>query len=643
MSVWQSHTSEDGRVYYYNSETAESSWEKPDELLTPLERALAKSRWKEYTAEGGSKYWYHEDTQESVWEIPDEIKKIIEANNPEIKDTEEPEATKTSAGPTYDTSTAIRGDAFKYTSQSQLAQAKIPKYDSEEAATQAFKGMLRERQIDGESHTWASAMKLLIRDPRYWAVTMPLDRKRAFDEWSDEIRRERAEKRRQAREEQLQAMTLALTEYPSIKYYTRWRTVKDSIMTENPIFRDVDDPKLCHYAFNVYRKRLRNSYESNLAREREVAMAKLETLLGTMGLSASSSQWLDTLGELRSMPKFSDDPRLSTMARADVLATYESFIRNDERRQNDQVQKLKKLQRRKERKVREAFVGLLQELHSKGLIKARTKWMDTRPIFEKDQRYIDICGQPGSTPLELFWDLVEEERRKLKLQREQVIDVLTAKKFAIDDGTKFEEFAKFVQTTMATTHSISEENLETIFEDIKAAEAKKREEDRYADERRIIRAQNDLRALFKELDNPPIGIDDKWEDVRPRVINSEEYTRVPTEELRREAFDRYIRRLQERERDVRERRRKLPASIPPPAGSIPSGLPGGLPSSLPNVLPSSLPAPPHGSVTATPHGSLPPPPMGIPGRYPIPRGYPPPPPPPYYRGGYDPHQPFLKY
>lgn len=111
--------------------------------------------------------------------------------------------------------------------------------------------------------------------------------------------------------------------------------------------------------------------------------------------------------------------------------------------------------------MREAFVGLLQELHSKGLIKARTKWMDTRPIFEKISDTLTFVANLGRLHWS-FWDLVEEERRKLKLQREQVIDVLTAKKFAIDDGTKFEEFAKFVQTTMATTHSISEENLETI-------------------------------------------------------------------------------------------------------------------------------------------------------------------------------------
>ncbi|XAR61995.1 hypothetical protein NMG60_11016564 [Bertholletia excelsa] len=36
-SDWQEHTSQDGRRYYYNKKTRQSSWEKPLELMTPIE------------------------------------------------------------------------------------------------------------------------------------------------------------------------------------------------------------------------------------------------------------------------------------------------------------------------------------------------------------------------------------------------------------------------------------------------------------------------------------------------------------------------------------------------------------------------------------------------------------------------------
>lgn len=34
---WTEHKAPDGRVYYYNSVTKQSSWQKPDQLKTPAE------------------------------------------------------------------------------------------------------------------------------------------------------------------------------------------------------------------------------------------------------------------------------------------------------------------------------------------------------------------------------------------------------------------------------------------------------------------------------------------------------------------------------------------------------------------------------------------------------------------------------
>lgn len=50
---------------------------------------------------------------------------------------------------------------------------------------------------------------------------------------------------------------------------------------------------------------------------------------------------------------------------------------------------------------------------SAGKIKARTKWKDIYPLFSKDTRYLNILGNPGSNPLELFWDLVDGMDQKL--------------------------------------------------------------------------------------------------------------------------------------------------------------------------------------------------------------------------------------
>ncbi|KAH9288540.1 hypothetical protein KI387_032657, partial [Taxus chinensis] len=73
-SEWQEHTAGDGRRYYYNKRTRQSSWEKPLELMTPIERADASTVWKEFTTPEGRKYYYNKVTKQSKWTIPDELR-----------------------------------------------------------------------------------------------------------------------------------------------------------------------------------------------------------------------------------------------------------------------------------------------------------------------------------------------------------------------------------------------------------------------------------------------------------------------------------------------------------------------------------------------------------------------------------------
>lgn len=106
-SKWSEHKSPDGRTYYYNNVTKQSSWEKPDELKTvvevrrlkvhrqfrptkrtifslfaPSQKLLSSCPWKEYRSDTGKVYYSHITTKESRWEIPPELieikNKIIE-------------------------------------------------------------------------------------------------------------------------------------------------------------------------------------------------------------------------------------------------------------------------------------------------------------------------------------------------------------------------------------------------------------------------------------------------------------------------------------------------------------------------------------------------------------------------------------
>ncbi|XP_060216677.1 pre-mRNA-processing protein 40A-like isoform X6 [Lycium barbarum] len=83
-SDWIEHTSRNGKKYYYNRRTRISSWEKPLELMTEMERADASTDWREFTSPEGRKYYYNKVTRKSKWKMPDEVKLARESMKVEV-------------------------------------------------------------------------------------------------------------------------------------------------------------------------------------------------------------------------------------------------------------------------------------------------------------------------------------------------------------------------------------------------------------------------------------------------------------------------------------------------------------------------------------------------------------------------------
>jgi pre-mRNA-processing factor 40 len=85
--------------------------------------------------------------------------------------------------------------------------------------------------------------------------------------------------------------------------------------------------------------------------------------------------------------------------------------------------------------------------------------------------------------------------------------------------------------------------------------SRRNEDDKHQAERQQRRQLDALRSLIKHLE-PPIRIDDTFERVRPRIEKAAEYIAIPSDELRRSAFEKVIRRLKEKEEDAEKDRMK---------------------------------------------------------------------------------------
>lgn len=72
---WNEITNEDGSVFYYNQTLNTSTWEKPNELKSDIEKL---SGWNVQKGVGGKVYYYNTLLKNSVWEIPEDYKKAKE-------------------------------------------------------------------------------------------------------------------------------------------------------------------------------------------------------------------------------------------------------------------------------------------------------------------------------------------------------------------------------------------------------------------------------------------------------------------------------------------------------------------------------------------------------------------------------------
>jgi pre-mRNA-processing factor 40 len=85
--------------------------------------------------------------------------------------------------------------------------------------------------------------------------------------------------------------------------------------------------------------------------------------------------------------------------------------------------------------------------------------------------------------------------------------------------------------------------------------SRRNEDDKHQAERKQRRAVDTLRSYIKGLE-PPVRADDTYERVKPRIEKSGEYLAINSDELRRSAFDKVIRRLKEKEEDAEKDRNK---------------------------------------------------------------------------------------
>ena len=296
-----------------------------------------------------------------------------------------------------------------------------PEYSSFEEAEAAFMKLLKRVGVQPE-WTWEQTVRAAVKDPQYRALKDPKDRKAAFEKFVIEVRAQEKDKEKERLAKLRSDFASMLRSHPEIKHYTRWKTARPIIEKET-IFRSAKTDDERRQLFEEYIIELKKTHAENETSNRKAAMDELISILNALDLEPYT-RWSKAQEIIQSNERFSGDEKFKSLTKLDILKAFENHIKSLERSFNDTRQKQKHLKARRERQNRDQFLALLKDLKSAGKIKAGTKWMDIHPLIEDDPRYVAMLGQSGSTPLDLFWDNVEEEERALRGKRGEVLDVL---------------------------------------------------------------------------------------------------------------------------------------------------------------------------------------------------------------------------
>lgn len=395
-------------------------------------------------------------------------------------------------------------------------------------------------------------MRATIKDPQYRALKDPKDRKAAFEKYAIEVRMQEKDRAKERLAKLRADFGTMLRSHPEIKHYTRWKTARPIIEGET-IFRSTNDDTERRQLFEEYLIELKKANIEREAISRKSAMDELVVILKALDLEPYT-RWSEAQEVIQSNETFQADEKFKTLSKSDILTAFENHIKALERTFNDERQREKNSKQRRERQNRDRYLDLLQELKAAGKIKAGTKWMEILPEVIEDPRYVAMLGQPGSTPLDLFWDMVEEEERALRLIRNDVYDVLEDKRYEITPNTSSRDFLDVMSTDRRTV-SVSPDTLDLIFNRLLEKVLRRTEDDKHASERQQRRLIDALRSKIKHLDKPIINSTTTWDYIRPYIHHLEEFKALESDDLRRQAFDKVLRRLKEKEDDIGNERR----------------------------------------------------------------------------------------
>uniref|UniRef100_A0A8C2ZG81 Pre-mRNA-processing factor 40 homolog A n=1 Tax=Cyclopterus lumpus TaxID=8103 RepID=A0A8C2ZG81_CYCLU len=573
-SLWTEHKSLDGKTYFYNTETKQSTWEKPEDLKSPAEQMLSKCPWKEYKSDTGKPYYYNSQTKESRWTKPKDLEDLegkeltaeamapgtaaapaVQADNAASMVTVMEAETATAVSEEHLSQVAVHHTAEVKTADAPVAslessaateatasvevtkeerpelQKKTYKWNTKEEAKQAFKELLKEKGVSSNS-SWEQAMKMIINDPRYSALPKLSEKKQAFNAYKVQTEKEEKEEARIKYKESKETFQRFLENHEKMTSTTRYKKA-EQMFNEHEVWSCVPErDRLEIYEDVLFYLAKKEKEQAKQLRKRN--WEALKNILDNMANVTYRTTWSEAQQYLLDNPTFAEDEELQNMDKEDALICFEEHIRALEKEEEEEKQKTLLRERRRQRKNREAFQKFLDELHDHGQLHSMSAWMEMYPTLSSDIRFANMLGQPGSTPLDLFKFYVEDLKARYHDEKRIIKDILKDKGFLVEVNTGFDDFGSVISSDKRAT-TLDAGNIKLAFNSLlEKAEAREREREK-EEARKMKRKEAAFKNMLK-LATPPLEPETAWDGIRDRFLKESAFEDVTLESERKRIF-----------------------------------------------------------------------------------------------------------
>ncbi|XP_017047345.2 pre-mRNA-processing factor 40 homolog A [Drosophila ficusphila] len=559
---WTEHKAPDGRPYYYNQNTKQSSWEKPEALMTPAELLHNQCPWKEYRSDTGKVYYHNVATKETCWEPPPEyVDMKAKAKAEEAAAAAKAVAAMTSSSlagmvphaalanilpaalpaapriptpeihsPLTPSSNENSSSALDQAMAATLASIEVPQQNAKKdeksestmvfkdkrEAIESFKELLRDRNVPSNAN-WDQCVKIISKDPRYAAFKNLNERKQTFNAYkTQKIKDEREESRLKAKKakEDLEQFLMSSDKMNSQMKYFRCEEVfagnRTWTVVPEPDRRDI-------YEDCIFNLAKREKEEARLLKKRN--MKVLGELLESMTSINHATTWSEAQVMLLDNAAFKNDVTLLGMDKEDALIVFEEHIRTLEKEEEEEREREKKRMKRQQRKNRDSFLALLDSLHEEGKLTSMSLWVELYPIISADLRFSAMLGQNGSTPLDLFKFYVENLKARFHDEKKIIREILKEKVFVVQAKTSFEDFATVVCEDKRSA-SLDAGNVKLTYNSL-LEKAEAIEKERMKEEvRRLRKLENEIKNEWLEAN---VSVAEPYESAKKLVEHLEAF------------------------------------------------------------------------------------------------------------------------